>query len=106
MLGLVPFTPSKKHAVAILDTIFFNKNKKTIVRKSEKILKIGDQPDVVTVTARIVIQDTNEDPQFLASVRISAMQAHADNVNKLVGDVEQYKERMLNMKGTLVKERG
>ena len=100
---MIPFTPSKKHAVANLDTIFFDKNNKTIVRISKKRLKIGDQPDVVTVTKKTTMQTTNEDPQFLASVRIPAMQAHADNVNKLVGDVEHYKERMLNMKGTLVK---
>ena len=41
-LGLVPFTPSHKHIVAILDTIFFEKNKKRIVRRSEKRLKIVD----------------------------------------------------------------
>ena len=32
-LGLVPFIPSKKHVVACLNTIFFDKNKKTIVRR-------------------------------------------------------------------------
>ena len=30
-LGLVPFIPSKKHTVANLNTILFDKNKKTIV---------------------------------------------------------------------------
>ena len=41
-LGLVPFKPSHKHAMAGLDTIFFDQNKKIIVRRSEKRLKIGD----------------------------------------------------------------
>ena len=58
------------------------------------------------ITEKTTMQATNEDPQFLPSVRIPAVQAHLDNVNKLVGDVEHYKERMLNMKSTLVKERG
>ena len=92
--------------MANLDTIFFEKNNKTIVRISKKRLKIGDQPDVVTITENTTMQATNEDPQFLPSVRIPAVQARLDNVNKLVGDVEHYKERMLNMKSTLVKERG
>ena len=35
-LGLVPFTTSKHHAVACLDTIFFDKYKKDIVRRSKK----------------------------------------------------------------------
>ena len=58
-----------------------------------------------SVTDNTVMQGTNEDPQFLASVSIESVQANADNVNKLVGDVEHYKERMLNMKVTLIKER-
>ena len=58
-LGLVPFTPSKHHVVACLDMILFNKNKKTIVRRSEKRLKISDQPDVVIVTKNTIMQGTN-----------------------------------------------
>ena len=92
--------------MACLDTILFDKNKKTIVRRSEKRLNISDQPNVVTVTEKTVMQGTNEDPQFLASVSITSTQYNADNVNKLVGDVEHYKEIMLKMKDTLVKERG
>ena len=38
-LGLVPFIPSKKHTVANLNTILFDKNKKTIVIRSKKRLK-------------------------------------------------------------------
>ena len=34
------------------------------------------------------------------------MQANAYNVNKLVGDAEHYKEIMIKMKDSLVKERG
>ena len=55
---------------------------------------------------KTIMQGTNEDPQFLASVRIAVAQENVDNVNKLVGDVENYKETMLKMKETLVKERG
>ena len=35
-LGLAPFTPSTYHVVACLDTIFFDKYKKNIVRRSKK----------------------------------------------------------------------
>ena len=58
-LGLVPFTPSKHHTVACLDTISFDKERKTIVRRSEKRLNIGTQPDVVTLTKKIVVEHTN-----------------------------------------------
>ena len=52
------------------------------------------------------MQGTNQDPIFLASVNITAAQANADNIGKLVENVEQYKEIMCKMKNTLVKERG
>ena len=105
-LGLVPFTPSHKHVMASLDTILFDKNKKRIARRSEKRLKIGDRPVEVMVTERTVMQGTDEDPQLLAMASMATVQANANNVNKLVEDVEHYKQRMLKMKETLVKERG
>ena len=52
---MVPFTPSKHHVVASLDMIFFDKNKKNIVRRSKKRLNIGDQPDAVTVIEKTVM---------------------------------------------------
>ena len=54
-LGLVPFTPSKHHVVASLDTIFFDKNKKNIFRRSKRRLNIGDQTDAITVTEKTVM---------------------------------------------------
>ena len=63
---IIPFTSSKHHTVACLDTIFFDKAKKTIVRRSEKWLKIGTQADVVTVTKKNVVEGSNEDPKFLS----------------------------------------
>ena len=105
-LGLVPFTPSKHHAVACLDTIFFDKSKKTIVRSSEKRLKIGTQPDVITMTEKTVVENTNQDPKFLASVSIAATQVNANNVDKLMEDAEHYKEKTIKMKDTLINERG
>ena len=64
-LGLVPLTPSEHHTVACLDIIFFDKSRKTIVRRLEKRLKIGTQLDVITVTEKIVVEHTNQDPKFL-----------------------------------------
>ena len=43
---------------------------------------------MVTVIENTVMKGMNEDPQFLASINIKSTQDNADNVNKLVGDVE------------------
>ena len=52
----------------------------------------------------MVAEGTNTYPNLLAYVNIESAQANTDNVNKLVEDAEHYKERMLKMKDTLVKE--
>ena len=85
---------------------FFNKTRKTIIKRSEKRLNIGTQSDVVMVIERTVVEGTNKAPEFLPSINIVAAQAKDDNVDKLVEDAEHYKEMMLKMKDTLVKERG
>ena len=89
-----------------LDTIFFDKSRKTIVRRSEKRLKIGTKPDVITVTEKTIVKKTNQDPKLLALVRVATIQANANKVDILMEDPEHHKENMLKMKDTLVKERG
>ena len=102
-LGLTPFTPSKQHIVARLDTIIFDKSRKTITRRLEKRLKMGTQVDIVTVTECTIMEGTHKDPKFMASVNIAAAQASADNVYRLMDDVERNKENMLKLKDSLVK---
>ena len=71
-LGFTPFTPSKKHTVARLDTIIFDKTRNTMMRRSEKRLKMGTQADVVTVTENTIMEGTHKDRKFTASVNIAA----------------------------------
>ena len=71
----------------------------------EKRLKVGTQPDVVTVSGKTIMQVTCQDPIFLASVNLAAPQANADNIGKLIEDAGHYKEKIRKMKNTLVKER-
>ena len=68
----MPFTLSKHHAVACMGTVIFDPKKKSIVQISEKRLKVGTQYDVVTMTEKTVMKDTNQDPVFLASINVTA----------------------------------
>ena len=61
---------------------------------------------MITVAKKTVVECANQDPKFLASISIEATQDNVDNVDKLVEYVEHYKENMIKMKETLVKERG
>ena len=92
--------------MAFLDTILFDPKKKSIVWRSNKILKVGTQPKVVTVNEKSIMQGTNEDPQLMESISVATAQANANNIDKLMENVDQYKEKMIKMKDTLVKERG
>ena len=102
-LGLVPFTPSKQNAVASLDKVVFDLKRKSIVRRVEKKLKVGTQPEVTTVTERPVMKGTDEDLPLMASIGVAAAQANAYNVGILKETVDQYKEKMERVKDTLMK---
>ena len=91
-LGLVPFTPSKHHIVAILDKIFFDHKQKKIVWRPKKKLKTSTQPKVTTVTERADIPNIDEDLEQMASLNVASAQASAYNVSKLKGFVDEYKE--------------
>ena len=74
----------------------------TIVQRLKKRLRTDTRLEVVIVTKNTVVQETNQDPVFLASITVATAQANASNVGKLVENVEHYKERKGNMKNTLV----
>ena len=102
-IRITPFTPSKQHIVAHLDTIIFDKTRNTIMRRSEKILKMGTQAEVVTVTKNTIMEGTHKDPKFMDSVNIEDAQVSTNNINQLMDNVERNKENMLKLKDNLVK---
>ena len=105
-LGLIPFIPYQEQAIADLNTIFFDKNNKRIVMRTKKRMDTGEKPIEVMVIKKIVIHGTNKDLKLLMMVGVASALANADNVGKMVDDIEQYKEKMSQMKETLRKERG
>ena len=52
------------------------------------------------VTEKMVVHGTNKDPQLLAMAGVASALANAD---KMVDDLEQYKEKMSQMRETLRK---
>ena len=104
-LGLVPFTQSIQHEVACLENVFFDSKRKSIVWRTEKTLKMGTQPEVTIVTKKTIVGNIKEDPERLALMGIATAHANAYNVSKLKGAMDQYKDKMAQMKETLRKER-
>ena len=64
---------------------------------------MGDQPIEIMVTEKTMLQGTNKYPKLLAMEGIVAAIANVNNVGKLVEDVDQYKDKIPQMKETLRK---
>ena len=67
-------------------------------------MKTSTQPEITTVTERIVVKDVEEDPVHMASWGVAIAQVNAHNISKLKKTIYQYKGRMEEMKEILRKE--
>ena len=103
-MGLVPFTPSKQYDISSLEDMHFYPKKKSIMWRTEKTLRMGDQPSVTTVTERIVVKNVEDNMKQMDSMKIAYAYANAHNVDKLTETLEQYKGKMTKMKEVLRKE--
>ena len=65
---------------------------------------VGTQPPVTTVTKRMVMKNVEEHPKQLDSIGIANSYANAHNVDRLLENIEQYKDKMVEMKEVLRKE--
>ena len=72
--------------------------------KTEKTLRIGNQPPVTTVTERTVVKNVEDNSKQLASLGIASAYANAHNIDKLTETLEQCKGKMAEMKEILRKE--
>ena len=70
------------------------------------MLDYGYHPVDIMVTKKTVLHGTNKDPKLLATAGVVSGLANADNVNQMVDDPEQYKDKMSQVKENLWKERG
>ena len=60
---------------------------------------------MVIVTEDTIMEGTHKDPKFMALVNIAAAHATADNVNRLMDEVEHNKEKMFKLKDKVAKLR-
>ena len=72
--------------------------------KTEKTLRIGNQPPVTTMIERTVVKNVEDNPKQLASLGIANAYVNAHNIDKLAQTLEQCKDKMVEMKEVLRKE--
>ena len=76
-----------------------------IVMRTEKRVDTGKKQGFM-VTEKKLVHGTNKDPKLLARAGVASTLENVDNVEKMVDDLEQYKEKISQMRETLKKDRG
>ena len=103
-LKLVPFVQKKGEEIPDFNTVFYDRETKRIVKRSEKKVEAGSLPGKM-ITDTVVMLGTDRDPRFTLRARATLINASEDNMNKVMTDLEQSKKSFAQLKDTLRKER-
>ena len=87
-IELIRFTPTEGDKVHDLNTIFYDKAKKRIVKRMEKKVNTGGNMGVM-VTEKEVVHGTDKDSQLMARVGVATALGTEDNVDIIMTDLEQ-----------------
>ena len=85
---LIPFMPTEGEEIPDLNTIFYDKEKKRIVKRIKKKLDSGGKPGKM-VTDKTVVHGTHKDPWLIARAGVALTIATEDNMDKIMTDLEQ-----------------
>ena len=80
--------PTGREEVPNFNTIFYDKEKKRIVKRTEKKVDTGGHPGKM-VTDKTVVDGMHKDPQLIPRVGVALTLDSADNVDRLVTDLEK-----------------
>ena len=94
----------EEEEVPYFSTIFYDKEKKMIVKITEKRVETGGQSRKMIID-KTVVYGTYADPRLIARVGVALTKATENNVDRLMTDLEQYKKNAAQLKETLKKER-
>ena len=103
-IELIPFTPTEGEEFSDLNTIFYDKVEKRIVKRTEKNVNTGGKIGVM-VTEKVVVHGTDKDPQLMARAGVATTLDTEDNVDRIMTDLEQSQKKVTQLKETFKKER-
>ena len=67
-------------------------------------MKISTQQEITIVTEKTIVENIEEDLEWLASMGMTTVHAKSYNASNIKGTIDQYKDKMAHMKETLKKE--
>ena len=103
-LRLTPFEQKKGEEVLDFSTIFYDREKKRIVKRSERKVETGGQSSKMINDTNIIYR-IDKDPKFTIRSRASLIHASEDNVDRMMTDLQQLKKSTAQLKDTLRRER-
>ena len=80
-----------------LNTIFYDKAKKRIVKRTEKKVNTGGKKGVM-VTKKEIVHGTDKDLRLMERAGVAISLATEDNVDKIMMDLEQSYKRITQLK--------
>ena len=96
--------PTEGEEVPDFSTIFYDKEMKRIVKRTENKVDIGGQPGKMVID-KTLVHGTYKDPRLIARYGVALTLATEDNVDRLITDLEQSQKNVAKLKETLKKER-
>ena len=76
-----------------MNTIYYEKVKKRIVKRTEKKVNTGGKPGVM-VTDKTVVHGTNKNLRLMARAGVALSLATEDNVEIIMTDLEQSQKKV------------
>ena len=99
-LRLVPFEQKKREEVPDFNTIFYDKEKKRIVKRTKRKVETGGLSGKM-INDTTIVYGTDRDPRFTIRAGAALIHASKDNVDKIMTDLEQSKKSSSQLKDTL-----
>ena len=103
-LKLVPFVQKVGEEIPDFNTVFYDRETKRIVKRTERKVEAGFLPRKM-ITDTPVVFGTDRDPRFTIRAGVALIHASEDNVDKIMTDLEQSKKSSAQLRDTLRKER-
>ena len=84
----IPFMPTKGEEIPDFNTIFYDKEKKRIAKRTKKKVDTGGKLGKM-VMDKTVVHGTHKDPQLIARYGVALTLATEDNIDRIMTDLEQ-----------------
>ena len=94
----------KGEEVPNFGTIFYDKEKKRIVKRTKKKVETGGKSGMMVID-KTLVHGTDKDPRLTARAGAALIHATEDNVDRLMTGLEQSRKNVAQLKDTVRKQR-